>query len=45
VAERLAVSLASILEHLPNTQPEQIAITPEWLCLRHKELAGGLFPD
>jgi len=45
VAERLAVSLASILEHLPNTQPEQITIAPEWLCLCHKELAGGLFPD
>lgn len=45
VSERLAVTLAGILDEIALTPPEQIAITPEWLCLRHRDLAGQLFPD
>lgn len=44
VAERLAVPLVAILDDLLQTPPVQIAITSEWLCLRHKRLAGHLFP-
>ena len=45
VAERLAVSLTSILRQIVESDPATIHITSEWLCLRHRELAGALFPD
>lgn len=45
VSERLAVSLARILAQLLQTPPHEIIITPDWLCQRHRELAGGLFPE
>ena len=45
VSERLAVSLARILAHLLQTPPHEIIITSEWLCQRHQELAGHLFPE
>lgn len=45
VAERLAVSLTSILSRIIESDPSTISISPEWLCLRHRELAGALFPD
>ncbi|MBI5410437.1 MAG: Fic family protein, partial [Nitrospirae bacterium] len=45
VSERLGVSLAGILQEILLTAPEQIPITPEWLCLRHQALAGDLFPE
>ena len=45
VSERLVVSLAGILQEILLTAPEQIPITPEWLCLRHQALAGDLFPE
>lgn len=45
VAERLAVSLAIILRRIVDTDPATLAFTPKWLCLRHHELAGALFPD
>jgi Fic family protein len=45
ISERLAVSLARILSHLLEVSPEEIVITPEWLCKRHQELAGHLFPE
>ena len=28
--------------HIP---PGELYISPGWICERHKELAGGLFPD
>ena len=28
-----------------QAKPDQIAITSEWLCIRHKRLAGHLYPD
>lgn len=45
VSERLAVSLARILAQFLQTPPHKIIITPEWLCQRHRELAGHLFPE
>jgi hypothetical protein len=45
VAERLAVSLAGILQRIVESTSESLAITPEWLCHQHRVLAGDLFPD
>jgi hypothetical protein len=45
LSERLAVSLAGILDRLLQRPPDQIDITPEWLGERHRELAGHLFPE
>lgn len=45
LSERLGVSLAALLDEIASVSPEQIAITSEWVCLRHKALAGELFPD
>jgi fido (protein-threonine AMPylation protein) len=45
VSERLAEALASILSEILQIPSDQIAITPEWVCLHHKALAGSLFPD
>ncbi len=45
VSEKLAVSLARMLAQLLQTPPGEIIITPEWLCQRHRELAGHLFPE
>lgn len=45
VSERLAVSLARILAQLLQTPPHEIIITPDWLCQRHREFAGHLFPE
>lgn len=43
--ERLAVPLVGILDDILQTQPGNIIISSEWLCVRHKRLAGHLFPD
>ncbi len=45
VAERLAVSLANILQQIVDSDSATFSLTPEWLCLRHRDLAGVLFPD
>jgi fido (protein-threonine AMPylation protein) len=45
LSERLAVPLVAIYDDLLQTAPAEIAITSEWLCLRHKRLAGHLYPD
>ena len=45
LAERLGVNLAGLLERLLHIPPVEIEISPGWLCERHKELAGDLFPD
>jgi len=45
VAERLAVPLVAILDDLLQTPPAQIVVTSEWLCVRHRRLAGHLFPE
>ncbi|NOS80712.1 MAG: N-6 DNA methylase [Nitrospira sp.] len=45
LSERLAVPLVAIYDEILQNRPEQIVITSEWLCIRHKRLAGHLFPD
>ncbi|MEK6803642.1 MAG: Fic family protein [Nitrospirota bacterium] len=45
LSERLAVPLVAIYDEILQTKPDQIVISPEWLCVRHQRLAGHLFPD
>lgn len=45
LSERLAVPLVAICDEILQARPDQIVITSEWLCLRHKRLAGHLYPD
>ncbi len=45
LSERLAVPLVSIYDEILQATPDQIAVTSEWLCVRHKRLAGHLYPD
>ena len=45
VAERLAVDLSRILYEIVEAPPRELSISPDWLCQRHRTLAGGLFPD
>ena len=45
ISERLAISLVRILDQLLQAPPQDIIITPEWLCQKHWELAGPLFPE
>ncbi|THJ18208.1 MAG: restriction endonuclease subunit R [Nitrospira sp. CG24B] len=45
LSERLAVPLVAIYDEILQANPDQIAISSEWLCQRHTRLAGPLFPD
>jgi len=45
VAEILAVSVAKSIELITDGIPEDIHITPEWICKIHSDIAGSLFPD
>jgi len=45
LSERLAVPLVAIYDEILQAKPDQIVIDSEWLCVRHKRLAGHLFPD
>ncbi|MBY0579261.1 MAG: Fic family protein [Burkholderiales bacterium] len=45
VAERLAVNIAHCLEALLESSPQDIRITPEWICEIHRLIAGDLFPE
>jgi fido (protein-threonine AMPylation protein)/methylase of polypeptide subunit release factors len=45
LSERLAVPLVAIYDEILQESPKQFVINSEWLCLRHKRLAGHLFPD
>jgi fido (protein-threonine AMPylation protein) len=45
LSERLAVPLVAIYDELLQESPKQLVINSELLCLRHKRLAGRLFPD
>ena len=45
LSERLAVPLVAIYDEILQSRPDQSIITSEWLCLRHKRLAGHLYPD
>jgi len=45
LAERLAVNLAGLLDDFLRVPPTEFDVSPDWVCERHKELAGDLFPD
>jgi fido (protein-threonine AMPylation protein) len=45
LSEHLAVPLVAIHDDILQNRPGQIIIISEWLCARHKRLAGHLFPD
>jgi len=45
VAEHLAVNIVHCLDALLGKPPEDIHITPEWICNIHHRIAGDLFPE
>lgn len=45
VAEILAVSVAKTIEVIIKGTPEEILITPEWVCKIHNDIAVSLFTD
>ena len=45
VAEIVAVSVTKIIEAVVEQTPEDIHITPEWICKLHHDIASALFPD
>lgn len=45
VTEILAVSVAKTIEAIIDRTPEEINITPTWICKFHGDIAGSLFPD
>lgn len=45
VYEDLAVAIATKIEEIIASDPDEINITPEWICKIHKDIAGSLFPD
>lgn len=45
VSERIAVNIAHCLDALLDQSPDEIRITPEWICDIHRSVAGGLFPE
>ena len=45
VSERIAVNIAHCLDALLEQSPDDIRITPEWICDIHSSVAGELFPE
>lgn len=45
VSERIAVNIAHCLDALLEQSPDDICITPEWICGIHRRVAGELFPE
>jgi len=45
VSEHIAVNIAHCLDALLEQSPDDIRITPEWICGIHRSIAGGLFPE
>jgi Fic family protein len=45
VSEILAVAVTKTIEDVIDKNPEDILVTPEWLCKLHSDIAGSLFPD
>jgi fido (protein-threonine AMPylation protein) len=45
VAEIVAVSVVKTIEFIVEQSPEDIHITPEWICKIHHHIAADLFPD
>lgn len=45
VSEILAASVTKTIGVIIDKTPEDIHITPEWICQIHNDIAGTLFPD
>jgi fido (protein-threonine AMPylation protein) len=45
VSERIAVNIARCLDALLEKAPEEIRITPGWICSIHNSIVGELFPE
>ena len=45
VSERIALNIAHCLDALLEQSPDDICITPEWICDIHRSIAGELFPS
>ena len=45
VHEILAVAVARKIEEIISSDPEDVNVTPEWICRLHKDVAGQLFPE
>jgi Fic family protein len=45
ISEILAVSVAKTIEDIIDQPPDDIQITPEWICKLHNDIAGMLFSD
>jgi fido (protein-threonine AMPylation protein) len=45
VNEILAVSVTKSIESVITLTPDEIHITPEWICKLHDDIAGSLFPE
>jgi type I restriction-modification system DNA methylase subunit/fido (protein-threonine AMPylation protein) len=45
VSEILAVSVTKTIEAIIDQTPDDIHITPEWICKLHSDIAGALFSD
>ena len=45
VADIIAVSVTKTIEAVVEQIPEDIRITPEWICKLHHDIAAVLFPD
>ncbi len=45
VAEIIAVSVTKTIESIFEQTPEDIHITPDWICNLHHDIAAALFPD
>jgi Fic family protein len=43
IYEIIAVSIAKTIEEIIAGMPEEINITPEWICNLHKNITGSLF--
>lgn len=45
IAEIVAVSVTKTIESIVEQAPEDIHVTPEWICKLHYDIASALFPD
>jgi fido (protein-threonine AMPylation protein) len=45
ISEILAVSVTKTIQAIIDKTPEDIHITPEWICKLHSDIAGLLFPE
>ncbi len=45
IHEILAVAVARKIAEFISSDPDDINITPEWICWLHRDVAGSLFPE